>query len=94
MDDLWVPPFQDTSRYLQQSLPGDSQGRSPLHFARDGLGARVLLEAKAMVDEGSHWWKFNEVRKSRWKNSQIPFKSLSRLNKRSIQDIKIYIKGQ
>lgn len=29
----------------------DPQGRSPLHLAVDGLGVRVLLEAKAMVDE-------------------------------------------
>eukprot|EP00435_Cladocopium_sp_Y103_P052950 s2244_g16.t2 len=29
----------------------DPQGRTPLHLARDGLGARVLLDAKATVDE-------------------------------------------
>lgn len=43
--------FFQISRAVQ---PGDPQGRSPLHLAVDGLGVRVLLEAKAMVDEGSH----------------------------------------
>ena len=51
---LWKIPSKWDDLEADVSRAGDPQGRRPLHLARDGLGARMLLEAKAMVNEGSN----------------------------------------